>query len=230
MKAPSRIASRKLGHRQLCLDRASSVSRSCTEAGTTATASQVPSGITRTRACTRAPLSGIVPTWPAQRDALDRLRVDDAQARLGPAAHRRAAAAGHIAQQAVEQPLLQPFAKPTVYGAPGRPAWRRAPAMGRRRAGARRSRAQLPHRALPARWRGGSTRSSQRATSATAFNDTISFKRASWRARCASVHICPSVKPQGSLWDQIGIRHTAPLKQALSGSVIAQVPTGPHQG
>src|SRR3954468_9412780 len=72
-------------------------------------------------------LSGIVPTWPPHRDALDRLRIDDAQARLGPAAHRAAAAAGHIAQQAVEQPLLQPFAKPTVYGAPGRPAWRQRP-------------------------------------------------------------------------------------------------------
>src|SRR4029078_5603324 len=39
--------------------------------------------------------------------------------------------------------------------------------------------------------RGGSSRSNQRATCATAFNDTISFRRASWRARCASVHICP---------------------------------------
>src|SRR4051795_11790348 len=36
-----------------------------------------------------------------------------------------------------------------------------------------------------------------------------------YRARCASVHICPSVKPQGSLWDQIGISQTGPLKQAL---------------
>src|SRR3954466_6650782 len=39
--------------------------------------------------------------------------------------------------------------------------------------------------------RGGSARSSHRATCATAFNDTISFRRASWRARCASVHIVP---------------------------------------
>src|SRR6476620_11766926 len=39
--------------------------------------------------------------------------------------------------------------------------------------------------------RGGSARSSQRATSATACSDTISFRRASCRARCASVHICP---------------------------------------
>src|SRR3954451_15258040 len=58
-------------------------------------------------------------------------------------------------------------------------------------------------------------RSSQRATCATAFNDTISFRRASWRARCASVHICPSVKPPWSLRDQIRISHTGPLKQAL---------------
>src|SRR3954471_6300376 len=75
-------------------------------------------------------LSGIVPTGTAHRDALDGLRVDDAQAGLGPAPHRSAAAAGHIAQQAVEQPLLQPFAKPTVYGAPGRPAWRQRPPWG----------------------------------------------------------------------------------------------------
>ena len=39
--------------------------------------------------------------------------------------------------------------------------------------------------------RGGSARSNQRATCATAFNDTISFRRASCRARCAWVHILP---------------------------------------
>src|SRR4051794_11981609 len=47
VKAPSRIPSRKLGHAALPGSRASSVSRSCTEAGTTATASQVPSASTR---------------------------------------------------------------------------------------------------------------------------------------------------------------------------------------
>src|SRR5690349_1627135 len=61
-------------------------------------------------------LGGIVSTGPAHRDALDRLRVDDAQARRRPAAHRAAATAGDIAQQAVEQPLLQPFAKPPIDG------------------------------------------------------------------------------------------------------------------
>src|SRR4051812_7646710 len=39
--------------------------------------------------------------------------------------------------------------------------------------------------------RGGSARSSHRAICPTAFNDTISFRRASCRARCASVHIVP---------------------------------------
>src|SRR5215217_83412 len=43
--------------------------------------------------------------------------------------------------------------------------------------------------------RGGSTRSSHRATCPTAFNDTISFRRASCRARCASVHIGPLSQP-----------------------------------
>src|SRR3954464_2660953 len=39
--------------------------------------------------------------------------------------------------------------------------------------------------------RGGSARSSQRAIWPTACSDTISFRRASCRARCASVHIFP---------------------------------------
>src|SRR4028119_919559 len=39
-------------------------------------------------------LGSVVPAGPAHRNALDRLRVDDAQARLGPAAPGWAAAAG----------------------------------------------------------------------------------------------------------------------------------------
>src|SRR3982750_49059 len=42
-------------------------------------------------------LVGVVPTGTAHRDALDRLRVDDAQAGLGPAARGPAASAGPIA-------------------------------------------------------------------------------------------------------------------------------------
>src|SRR3954452_21049317 len=39
--------------------------------------------------------------------------------------------------------------------------------------------------------RGGSARSSHRATCPTACSDTTSFRRASCRARCTSVHIFP---------------------------------------
>jgi hypothetical protein len=47
--------------------------------------------------------------------------------------------------------------------------------------------------------RGGSARSSHRAISSTAQVETISFRPASWRARCASVHIsAPSHPPARS--------------------------------
>src|SRR3954469_13175247 len=64
VKAPSRIASRKLGHAALPGSRASSVSRSCTEAGTTATAGAI--GINQGHAL--APehlLGGVVPPGTA---------------------------------------------------------------------------------------------------------------------------------------------------------------------
>src|SRR3954454_5562985 len=63
--------------------------------------------------------------------------------------------------------------------------------------------------------RGGSTRSSHRATCATAFNDTISFRRASCRARCASVHILPLSQTTMVTGGSDRGRHTGPLKQAL---------------
>ena len=89
LKAPSRIASRKLGHAALPASRASSVSRSCTEAGTTATASQVPSASTRaTRLRPSTFLAASYPRGPRTGMHLTDCVSMMLRPRLGPAAHR----------------------------------------------------------------------------------------------------------------------------------------------
>src|SRR3954453_21231910 len=215
VKAPSRIASRKLGHAALPGSRASSVSRSCTEAGTTATAGAI--GINQGHAL--APehlLGGVVPPGTAHRKALDGLRVDDAQAGLGPAPHRSAASAGDILQEAGEPPPRPPLANPTLPRAPGAPRWAAAPATGRRCASATQSRARPPHRASPAHY-AADLLAPASALSGRPRAATQSLSGAGHAARDAPRSTSfPSVKPRSSLRDQIGIRHTGPLKQALS--------------
>jgi hypothetical protein len=70
--------------------------------------------------------------------------------------------------------------------------------------------------------RGGSARPSHPAISSTAHLDTNSFKRGSCRARCASVHTCPSLLACLSEWlissrvGQMGTARRTALKQVVS--------------
>ena len=91
-------------------------------------------------------LGRVIPTWATNRDAFDRLRVDDTQAGFGLSARSTTPQAGHVAQQAVEQPQLQPSPakqasprnQPYTVRQAGKFLAERAKA--RRRASARRSR------------------------------------------------------------------------------------------
>src|SRR4051812_10796454 len=191
VKAPSRIASRKLGHAALPASRAASVSRSCTEAGTTATASQVPSA--STRATRLRPSTFLAASYPrGPRTGMHLTACVSMMLRRGlalrPIARRRRR--GTSSSKRSNSPSSshlrnQPY---TVRqgGPPGGSA-RHGPPMRRCQAIARTTAPYGVARPL----RGGSARSSHRAIWPTACSDTISFRRASCRARCASVHIVP---------------------------------------
>src|SRR6185369_13590788 len=90
-----------------------------------------------------------------------------------------------------------------------------APATARRCAGAKRCHARPQHTALPARCAAGllAPASAPPPRRRVAIQSLSGARHAAPDApRSTSV---PSVKPQWSLRDQIGISHTAPLKQAL---------------
>ena len=177
------------------MSKAGSVSRSCTEAGTTATASQVPSASTRaTRLRPSTFWAASYPRGPRTRMHLT-VCVSMTPRRgsaLRPAARRRNRAMSHSRRSNIPKSSHlrnQPY---TVRQA------------GKPRGSAR----QLPptrmchaialttERIGVARpLRGGSACSSHRAISSTAQTDTISFRHASWRIRCALVHISTPVRP-----------------------------------
>ena len=90
-----------------------------------------------------------------------------------------------------------------------------APAMGRRCAGAKRWHARPAHKVWPARYAAGLLAPAI-APPARRRSTTQSLSGARHAAPGAPRSTSfPSVKPRSSLRDQIGIRHTGPLKQAL---------------
>ncbi len=211
-KAPSPMSWRKLGHWILPASRAGSTSRSPGSSPRAGPAHRRgppprPASCHRRRpaprACAPAPppsrgqalLPGVIPAWPAHRQGLDRLRVDDGETWSGPTTSPSATQARHLTQQAVEQAQVEPAPEPAIHRAPSS-----CTRMGGMPGGSRR---QLPptrrHQviapttgktgvAVPLR--GGSARSSQRGIVPTAHVDSTCFKFASWRARCC-VHISP---------------------------------------
>ena len=65
----------------------------------------MPGGVHQGHAfATPHPLAGIVPAWPAHADSLDRLRIDDAQARRRAPAHQATAQAGDRLHQGIKTP------------------------------------------------------------------------------------------------------------------------------
>lgn len=73
-------------------------------------------------------LASVISPWSTHRDALDRLRVDDAEPGRTVASRRTAAQYGDIAEHASEQPALLPAAEPAIYRAPPWHAgWQRPP-------------------------------------------------------------------------------------------------------
>src|SRR4051795_10887615 len=137
------IPSRRVGQRALPASSASSVSRSCTEAGTTATASQCPSASTSaTRLRPTTPLAASYPrgprtathftacvstmasVGPGRLPPLPRPRGAEARGRPRPPPPLAPPAARHVPQQGVEQAQLEPAPEPAVHGPPRRPAGR----------------------------------------------------------------------------------------------------------
>jgi hypothetical protein len=150
-------------------------------------------------------LAASYPPGTAHRNALDRLRLDDAQAGLGPAARRAAASRATSPSKRSNSPCSSTCGACPAERASFHP-----------HAGAKQWHARPPHRASPARCAAGPCAPAS-ALPARRRSTTRSLSGARHGApdalRSTSV---PSVKPKWSLRDQIGIRHIDPLKQALN--------------
>ena len=207
---------------------ASSASRSCTEAGTTATASQWPSASTSaTRLRPTTPLAASYPRGPRTAmhfTACVSMMASVGPGRLPPLRRRRRATSRSRASNrpSSSQRRNQPY---TVRHG-GQPA-------GRARQGppTRRCQAIAPttRRIGVARpLRGGSARSNHAATSSTAHAATSSFRPGSCRARCASVHIPSSApiptiaRPLRRRHGQVGTAGRSALKQAVKTRKLFQ--------
>src|SRR3954454_23556182 len=225
--APSWTPSRREGQRTLPVSSASSVSRSCTEAGTTATASQVPSASTSaTRLRPTTPLAASSPRGP--RTAMHLTAWVSTMASVGPGRRpplRRRRRATSRSRASNRPRSSQRRNQPYTVRHGGQPAGRLRQAPPTRRCHAIAPTTRRVGVARPLR--GGSARSRQPAISSAARTDTNSFRRGSWRARCASVHNSPSplaVNPERlvpSRGGQMGTAHRSRLKQAVSSRTPA---------
>src|SRR4051794_8595972 len=192
--AASKPPPRRGGRRALPASSASGASRSWTEAGTTATASQCPSASTRaTRLRPTTPLAASYPRGP--RTPMHFTAWVSMMASVGPGrrpALRRRRRATSRSRASNRPRSSQRRNQPYTVRQAGKP-------VGRARQGppTRKCQAIAPttRRTGVARpLRGGSARSNQAAISSTAHAATSSFRPGSCRARCTSVHI-PSSAP-----------------------------------
>src|SRR4051812_69556 len=200
------MPSRRVGQRALPASSASSVSRSCTEAGTTATASQCPSAstsATRLRPSTSWPasprsslrLAGGQAPPRGPRTAMHFTACVSTMASVGPGRRpplRRRRRATSRSRASNRPSSSQRRNQPYTVRHGGQPAGRarQGPPVRKCQATAPTTRRTGVARPL----RGGSARSNHAATSSTAHAATSSFRPGSCRARCASVHI-PSSAP-----------------------------------
>src|SRR4051812_34640366 len=190
--APSYTPSRKVGQRALPASSASGVSRSCTEAGTTAPGSQWPSASTRaTRLRPTTPLAASYPRGP--RTAMHLTACVSTMASVGPGrlpASRRRRRATSRSRASNRPSSSQRRNQPYTVRHGGQPAGRLRHGPPTRRCQAIAPTTRRTGVARPLR--GGSARSSHPATSSTAHAVTTAFRPGSCRARCAAVHILPS--------------------------------------